>query len=437
MSQKKNAKTAKKSGKTKKGQKNFSLGNKVIVGILTIAVLVTGFTLLNLFPLRDVKKRPSSTASSVSSQEISANSIKENIKYDKQKKRVYEENERTGFLSKVRKVDRALLKNLFSLGVDPEKVRHREMKLKEHLDSPYYRQTLVLELQDKLQKKFISEFRSYLHQKFDRVEVKRIEGQNPCFRVSIGKVTTHLLMLQSGPVHTTAQEETKPKISIVIDDMGENISKAQRLYDILGNSVSFSILPHSTYSRQVANLAAEKGISVLLHQPMEPKGYPEVDPGAGTLFLEMSKSRMKQVLASNLESIPGVIGVNNHMGSRFTSSKTAMRVVLKELKDKDLFFMDSLTSPESKGDALASSIGVQEVNRDIFLDNQQDEQAILFQLQKAARLAKKTGKVVAIGHPYPETLTALRKWTKQEGENFRLCSIAEIVNSKTALSENE
>ena len=443
MNQKKSGKSSNKSGGGKKRQTRIVLGNKAILVFLTIAVIVTVVTLIGLlYPVEPAADKSTSLSFSANNQSVkktgrqidtskdSQDLLKDAGNYFEGRKRVYEQDIKKGFLTRVRRVDRALLQSLLLLNINPDTVKHKEIKLKRHANSSYYYQTLVLTLPDDLKEKFISGFGNYLRRRFKDARLQKVEEEGDSYRVRMNGVVTHLLILRSGPMQITEPERRKPQIAIVIDDMGENISKARKLKNIFGGSVSFSILPYSTYSRQVANLAVRNDISVLLHQPMEPLNYPEVDPGPGALMVEMDKSRIKNVFAANLNSIPGVIGVNNHMGSRFTADAQKMRVLMLELKARNLFFMDSLTCPESKANDLASRIGVEEINRDIFLDNEEDVEAILFQLQKAARLAKKSGSVVAIGHPYPETLKALQKWKKRRGDKFRLCSIEEIVDSE-------
>lgn len=435
MSQKNTSRKSRESGKSKKKQKVADPGNKLVLLFLALAVLITGVTLYDMFfQLPGIKIIPlpgdSAVKTTSSQNKPSKDPVKQNVNYSGGKSGIYQENIQKGFWGRVRKVDRALLQTLQSLDIDPGKLKHREIELRQHSDFFFYYQSLLLNLPKELQKGFISNFRNCLQRYFQNAGLERTESGEDSFRVKVDGIFTHLLKIESVASRLPRKGERRFQVAIVIDDMGENISKARKLINILEDSVSFSILPYSSYARQVANLALENNIAVLLHQPMEPLGYPEVDPGPGSLFVGMKSSRIKAQLAENLHNIPGVIGVNNHMGSKFTSSVREMKVVLRFLRERNLFFMDSLTSPESKVDNLASDIGVREVSRDIFLDNNQDVQAILFQLQKATELAEKNECVVAIGHPYPETLTALKEWKNNLGSQIDLCSIAETLKDK-------
>jgi len=167
---------------------------------------------------------------------------------------------------------------------------------------------------------------------------------------------------------------------------------------------------------------------VLLHLPMEPLDYPHrADPGPGALFVGMEDTEILARLEDNLAQIPQAIGVNNHMGSRFTADRAGMATVLGALKGKDMFFLDSLTTGKSVVQEQARKIGLTNLRRQIFLDNVQNVQAILFQLRKAERLAHSTGDVIAIGHPYPETLEALRIWEKERDPDIDVVALNTVL----------
>jgi polysaccharide deacetylase 2 family uncharacterized protein YibQ len=129
----------------------------------------------------------------------------------------------------------------------------------------------------------------------------------------------------------------------------------------------------------------------------------------------MSPSRIRDLLDEDLDEVPEAVGVNNHMGSAFTESAPSLAPVLAVLRERGLFFLDSMTSPASRGDEMARAVGIPFIRRDVFLDNDRNVRAILAQLDKAERAAAKNGQAVAIGHPYPETLEALTRWSRRPG----------------------
>jgi hypothetical protein len=226
-----------------------------------------------------------------------------------------------------------------------------------------------------------------------------------------------------------------PCLAVVIDDMGQSMGKARQLLNILGSDLTWSILPYSLKTREVVQLAADNGLEYLLHIPMEPKGYPQVDPGPGSIFVDMSPEQIRTVLANNLDQVPGAVGANNHMGSRFTEDKQGMQTVLEEVQSRRLFFIDSLTSPRSKVKDLSRELNLPVMLRDVFLDNVQDVEAIIEQLNKSERLARQRGKAVAIGHPYPETLTALAKWSKERDTRVKLVPLSQLIAAQRASQE--
>ena len=155
----------------------------------------------------------------------------------------------------------------------------------------------------------------------------------------------------------------------------------------------------------------------MLHLPMEPVGYPDVNPGKGALFVNMNEKEIRDVFLKDLARVPGAIGVNNHMGSKFTADETAMKSLLKIIAKKGLFFLDSLTTPKSVTAKLAPHIkNLKVYYRDIFLDNQRDESYVYLQIKKTLDLAKEKDLVIAIGHPYYETIMGFSSWIKSHGK---------------------
>ena len=140
----------------------------------------------------------------------------------------------------------------------------------------------------------------------------------------------------------------------------------------------------------------------------------------------MTAAQLEQALVDNLARLPDVDGANNHMGSKLTKDKKAMRIVLAHLHGSGKFFLDSLTTPRSCVKDVSKTLGMRYYRRHIFLDNTATEHAILLQLKKAESLARRTGVAVAIGHPYPATLSALESWAKTRDMRIVVCRIQDI-----------
>ncbi|ABK45993.1 protein of unknown function DUF610, YibQ [Magnetococcus marinus MC-1] len=199
------------------------------------------------------------------------------------------------------------------------------------------------------------------------------------------------------------------KIAVIIDDLGYNGGVGRGIVSLPAD-ITLAVLPGGPYSRQLVNMAHKKGQEIILHQPMQPQGYPRVNPGPGALLEGMDADEIAEVLNHNLERFPEVVGINNHMGSALTENRVIMNDVMKVLVKRELYFIDSRTSPRSVAYRAALSHGVPRAKRSVFLDNKRTVAAILKRLQEAEEIAKRSGSAIAIGHPYGVTLQALKQW---------------------------
>jgi polysaccharide deacetylase 2 family uncharacterized protein YibQ len=147
----------------------------------------------------------------------------------------------------------------------------------------------------------------------------------------------------------------------------------------------------------------------MLHVPMEPQGFPVVDPGDDALLVNLPPAELHARLTALLGEVPHVAGINNHMGSRFTEDERSMTAVMAVLRERGLYFVDSLTSGNSVGTATARQAGVPSLRRDVFLDNVVEVAAIAGEIRRLAAKAARNGSAVGICHPYPETIMALRQ----------------------------
>jgi polysaccharide deacetylase 2 family uncharacterized protein YibQ len=197
------------------------------------------------------------------------------------------------------------------------------------------------------------------------------------------------------------------RLAIIIDDMGSSMQEARLLAGI-GVPLTFSIIPGLRSYREVAAFAAPNSIEIMIHIPMQSKGWPERRLESNGLLVSMDDSVISERLDEFIRSLPRAVGANNHTGSEFTEHEDKMLPVLTALKDRGLFFIDSVTTPRSVGMRLARELGMKSGRRSVFLDNEQDDTYIRGQLDQAVRLAKKTGGVIAICHPHPATIRTLQ-----------------------------
>lgn len=205
-----------------------------------------------------------------------------------------------------------------------------------------------------------------------------------------------------------------PKIAILIDDLGYNRHGMESSL-LLPTEVALAILPSTPFAHQTALGAQKQNRITLLHAPME--NQRELKLGPGGLYAKMSEQELKSTLSNDLDGLPGIKGVNNHMGSLLTTKADSMKWVMETLKGRSLFFIDSLTSPKSVAKQTAQEFGLETVSRDVFLDNIRTEAAIDKQFTRLIKLAKKHGSALAIGHPYPETMSYLNKRLHNLGQD--------------------
>ncbi len=196
-----------------------------------------------------------------------------------------------------------------------------------------------------------------------------------------------------------------PKLAIIIDDIGFNES----YIDLINISVplTLAVIPSTKHASVAAQAGKAGGLEIMMHLPMEPKGYPETDPGRWALLANMEEEEIIRNLNVNFEMLPDVKGVNNHMGSSFTEYAEGMKVVLKEIKKRGLFFVDSRTSYRSRAYSIARHMGIRSAERAVFLDNVQTKEAISVQISAAVKAAKEKGMAIAIGHPSKATISTL------------------------------
>jgi len=226
-----------------------------------------------------------------------------------------------------------------------------------------------------------------------------------------------------------------PKITIIIDDLGDNQTLGLRTARLPKN-VALSILPHTPYSRQIATFGHQRGMDILLHQPME--SLTRIDLlGPGALLEDMQRLEFAKILENNINAVPFVIGINNHMGSLLTTDIEKMNWLMAELKQRAIFFIDSRTTSDSIAGDIAYYWQIPTMSRRIFLDHYDDPEAIAKQFSLLLKLAKKNGHAVAIGHPRKQTLQFLeQKLPQLEALGFELVSTSEMIKGQQLAAIN-
>ncbi|HEX2695603.1 MAG TPA: divergent polysaccharide deacetylase family protein, partial [Acidobacteriota bacterium] len=201
--------------------------------------------------------------------------------------------------------------------------------------------------------------------------------------------------------------------ALIVDDMGNSQEALEELLG-LGEPVTVAILPYSPYALETARKAHEKGLEVLLHLPLESLNGNDAETGTeGLIRSGMSEEEVRSLLSEELDRIPYVRGVNNHMGSKVTADAAMMRAILEPIRERGLFFLDSRTSAKSVAYDVAVGMGIPAASRQVFLDADGDTGRIRERLFELFRIARRDGRAVGICHPFKETLQTLK-------ENFGL-----------------
>jgi uncharacterized protein len=200
---------------------------------------------------------------------------------------------------------------------------------------------------------------------------------------------------------------TVKQVAIIIDDIGQDMKPVRELLRIDAD-ITFAILPLLAHSREASEVLYKANREILLHLPMEPLSYPKEKPGSGALFTEMNQDEIIFQMGKDLASVPHISGVNNHMGSKFMADEEKLLYVFKQLKKHDLFFIDSRTTPSSKTMSAAGKTHLMVASRKVFLDHDRDYSKIYQILMDVAATPAGNMPLIVIGHPYPETIRALR-----------------------------
>ena len=198
-------------------------------------------------------------------------------------------------------------------------------------------------------------------------------------------------------------DKTKKRIYLILDDGGHNTRQLMPFLEFPGK-LSIAVIPRLGYSKEAAELIHKSGKTVMLHQPMQPVG--KADPGSGAILVKMSDEEIRKTLNDNLDSVPYVVGFNNHMGSAATIDERVMDVVLKVAKERGLFFVDSFTHSGSVCAKVARKNGMRIAKRDIFLDNDKSREKIMEAFKAGKAIADKNGYAVMIGHIWSDELAS-------------------------------
>ncbi len=217
-----------------------------------------------------------------------------------------------------------------------------------------------------------------------------------------------------------------PKLALIIDDCGQ-WPATERGFIALPVTLTLSVLPDVRFNHTIEREAVDGNKGVMLHLPMETLSG--LNPGPGKITTEMGDSAIAAQVEHDLEDVGLARGVNNHEGSRATADRRVMNDLMTVLAHRDRFFIDSRTNRASVAEAIASERGVATAGRDVFLDNRADVAYTEGQLRLAVQIAQRDGSAIAIGHPRPTTLQAVRAMIPElQADGIRFVLAADLTH---------
>lgn len=195
------------------------------------------------------------------------------------------------------------------------------------------------------------------------------------------------------------------RLAVVIDDAGRDLD-SQRIYEAMGIPLTLAVMPNQIHTREAAASWAAHGLPVIIHQPME--SVSGIGMEQKVILTSMGEDALRQMLKESFSQVPEAVGMNNHQGSKATTDRRTMDLVMSELHHRNMFFFDSHTNSTTEADKAAAAYGVRYVKNDLFVDNSADENDICAMIQEGANRAKKNGTYIIIGHCRPHTAAAFR-----------------------------
>jgi len=221
---------------------------------------------------------------------------------------------------------------------------------------------------------------------------------------------THRVLARRGRVPLPPEELDTARLAIVIDDLGHNVNGLTQRALALPAPITFAVLPELRYSARLLTEVQRSGHEAFLHLPMEPEPNTGYEAGEPQIRVGMDPGAIRRTVERCLGALPGVAGVNNHMGSRATASRPEMDAVMEVLAERGLVFLDSQTSARSVAHVAAADAGVPHLRNDIFLDaGGADVELVVERLRFLMRRARDRGWAVGIGHVNDATIDGLER----------------------------
>jgi uncharacterized protein len=262
----------------------------------------------------------------------------------------------------------------------------------------------------------------------DRTEVVWSLRRSPRQEASVAFVLPAEPPVVAAAGEPAAKRGPRGQVALIMDDMGNSLEVLDALI-ALGRPVTVSILPYSAHADETARRAREHGFEVLLHLPLESvNNHEDMAQTEGMIVATMTEPAIVAAFEASYDRVPFATGTNNHMGSRFTAERDLMRAVLRPIKERGLFFVDSRTTAKTVAMEEARAMGIPATQRDVFLDADADRGMIRPRLIELFQKARKKGRAVGICHPFPETLEVLKSsFGLVEAYNLEAVPVSKLV----------
>lgn len=325
--------------------------------------------------------------------------------------------------------DMAISHELFKMGIPQEKIAFSSVTPMRNDPYSWELSNIAVMVKDK---QYLSKIGVEIKKALEslnlpmQVSVLDVSENSTFYNIFWNGLHTHILKISLDDSHF-ARRSPYPKISIIIDDLGYTKVIANELIN-LNMPLTLSILPFTPYTKFIAENAHKKNKETMLHLPMEPISYPLINPGDGVLLESMDEKATIKVLEDDINQIPFISGVNNHMGSKLTKNEKKMEIVMRELKKRNLYFIDSRTSSGTVAYRIAKNLDLNTARRDVFLDHNLEERFLKSQIEKLLALAKHRGQAIGIAHPHNKTLDLLRAYKQKLHDDVRLVPVSKLLN---------
>jgi polysaccharide deacetylase 2 family uncharacterized protein YibQ len=250
----------------------------------------------------------------------------------------------------------------------------------------------------------------------------------PGLQMWIGADTTLVRIIEIKPAPILKPTVRGPLVALIVDDFGGQMNDTIEGFINLDIPITIAVIPHTSFAGRVMSLAREAGREYIVHLPMEPREYPRKNPGSRAVLVNMSPGAIRNVVEDAVESLPGVAGMNNHMGSRATEYSEVMRAVMGVCLTYGLYFVDSMTSPRSVAYRVGREMGVETGHNELFLDNDPDESSIERTLDRLIRLSRQRGTAIGIAHPFASTHRVFRRLLpRYRDEGVTFVTVSELL----------